>query len=154
MGERGPKPKPTALLEKRGSWRGKLNKQEPIPADELPIKPVDLCEDAAILWDVLEPMLWGMGVLKQPDGLALQQLVSTWAEWRKYDEYLQSNPDTFEVLGPTGDVREIKLHPYVKLRMKCSDQLDRMFANFGLTPSSRSRIVVDKKETKTVDKVT
>ena len=97
---------------------------------------------------VVETMLANMGVLKQPDGLALQQLVSIWAEWHKYDQYLQNNPDTLEVLDNNGMIREIKLHPYVKQRSKCSDQLDKHLANFGLTPSSRSRISLDPKDKK------
>lgn len=148
MGARGPKPTPTAILQKRGSWLAKVNRNEPLPPDDLPIKPDDMNEDSEQLWTMLEPMLANMGVLKQPDGLALQQLVSIWAEWHKYDQYLQNNPDTLEVLDNNGMIREIKLHPYVKQRSKCSDQLDKHLANFGLTPSSRSRISLDPKDKK------
>jgi hypothetical protein len=39
MGKRGPPPTPTPILQLRGSWRGKLNRDEPQPEPVAPEKP-------------------------------------------------------------------------------------------------------------------
>lgn len=143
MGSRGPKPLPTAILAKRNSWRQNENKCEPVPGRNLPPIPPGLTGIAKQVWEIYEPILYNMGVLTEVDGVAFEQLCKIYQQWKKYDDYLRRRGELQKVRDSKGRIREYKLHPYVKLRRDAQAQLDRCLANFGMTPSARSRISVD-----------
>ena len=54
MGKRGPSATPTATLEKRGSWRGRVRKNEPQPGLGEPLRPSGMSEQACTEWDRLD----------------------------------------------------------------------------------------------------
>lgn len=150
MAKPGPPPTPTSMLEKRGSWRGGRNGDEPNPKKMLPPMP-RLTGVAKQVWLLYEPILFNLGVLTQVDGLALEQLCKVYADWVKYDRYLKKKGnDIIEIRGKAkegqkqGPLISCRLHPYVKLKIKAQEQLNRLLANFGMTPADRSRIKIDK----------
>ena len=143
MGARGPKPLPTAQLVKRNSWRKNENKSEPIPGRNMPPVPPGLTGIAKQVWAVYEPILWNMGVLTEVDGLAFEQLCKIYQQWKTYDDYLRKQGELIKIIDKNRKIKEYKLHPYVRLRRDAQTQLDRAMANFGMTPSARSRINID-----------
>lgn len=143
MGQRGPKPLPTAVLAKRGSWRQNENRCEPIPGRNMPPIPPNLTGIAKQLWELYEPMLWNMGVLTEIDGLAFEQLCKIYQQWKKYDDYLRRRGELIRIKDKKGRIKDYKIHPYVRLRRDAQAQLDKCLANFGLSPSARSRINLD-----------
>lgn len=138
MGKRGPKRKPTAMLERIGNPNvARQRAGEPDRIPELPPKP-ELSKVAAEAWERYEPMLSATGVLSKTDGLALEVLVETYAEWHRAKEAVKDEGPYY--LTPTG---QRKPHPAVRQRAEARRDLCRMLREFGLTPASRAEIRAD-----------
>ena len=150
MGKRGPKPTPTAILNARGSRL--ISPDEPQPADGLPIKPTWLRNRVAInQWKKLVKELDYMKVLTRIDGNALARYCDTWAKWQIISEILELEEDEKGIVIIPKDYT-VNLNCYIKL----SATLGKLEADFGLTPSARTRISVkpepkDKDESKSAE---
>jgi len=142
MGARGPRPTPTAILQARGSWRGELNKEEPVPLPGIPICPAWLNADAKQAWDVLIPQLTSMRILSLIDTNALARYCQLWSRWIKAEQFLQKYGDTYPLKGEDGTVKCIMPFPQVAIAQKLSLALTKLEQEFGMTPSARSRIQV------------
>lgn len=154
MGRRGPKPTPSEQLKARGSWRGHVNDAEPrYPAADgggddtgagAPPCPDWLDERAKAYWAELAPMLLNARVLKRPDVHALARYCQLLSRWRRCEEFIQKNGDTYPV-RKDGEVVGVREFPQVRRASDLAAQLVRLEAEFGLTPSSRSRVIADEK---------
>lgn len=142
MGARGPRPTPTSILELRGSRRAKLNRGEPQPAPGLPDPPVWLDAEGLAVWNEITPMLDEMGVLTRIDGLALARYCSLWADWIRARQFVSRHGTTYPIKDGNGKVKCFGQFPEVALLHKLSLALSRMEAEFGLTPSARTRLNV------------
>ena len=142
MGQRGPPPTPTDVLRLRGSWRGEVNKDEPKPRKGRPKCPSWLSPYAKTAWKQLVPRLETMGVLCEIDGHALAVLCQTWARWRKAEEFIEEHGESYPVKDGQGRIKYLKKFPQVSTAESCARTLNRFMAEFGLTPSSRSRIAI------------
>ena len=140
MGKRGTKPTPTNVLKLRGSWRGEINKNEPHPEIGTPEMPDDLEGISKECWEKVVPILQEMNVLTVADGLALQLLCETFAHWRRAEELLVRHGDVYPILDNNGNVKYLQQSPYVSIARNNAKALKDMLCEFGLTPSSRSRI--------------
>ena len=118
--------------------------------------PPGLTEIAQEVWATYEPILYNLGVLTELDGLAFEQMCTVYADWVKYKDEILKVGELVEVRNAAGDVMDIKIHPYAKLKVKAQEQLNRLLANFGMTPADRSRIVIagSNKNKSKVEKVT
>jgi len=141
MGKRGPKPTPTATLKLRGSWRGELNKSEPEPEKGIPECPPEVKGVAKECWEQVAPMLDNMGVLTVADNMALSLLCETYAHWRRSQDLLNKYGDVYPIRDDHGNVKYLQQTPYVAIARNFGKALKDMLTEFGLTPSSRSRIV-------------
>jgi P27 family predicted phage terminase small subunit len=138
MGRRGPAPTPTANLKARGSWRGKANPNEPQPAQGAPDRPSGLADVAGDIWDALVGTV-APGVLTRDNGQTLARYCHGLSRWWKLAEWLDGNDDTYETEDKLGNVRHVR-HPNVITYEKLSRDLTRLEQEFGLTPSSRTRV--------------
>jgi len=157
MGSRGPAPAPTALLEKRGSWRAKLNKAEPQPTEGIPDKPIHLDDIASIIWDKFVDYVYGMGIASKPDELVVTRYAEAYSQWYKCVNFLRGKTVlTYPVKNEEGQIVGSKPFPEVAMADKLHDTLLRIEKEYGLTPSSRSRIttgkIIDVPQPKTKDK--
>jgi phage terminase small subunit len=118
MGSRGPAPTPTAILEARGSWRAGTREAEPDPPDAESSAPCGLEGEALALWNDLVSQLTDAKMLKTTDLMMLKVLCQTYADWKAAET--------------------------VTARHACAPVLARLAREFGLTPSSRTGIVVEK----------
>ncbi|MCC7387309.1 MAG: phage terminase small subunit P27 family [Phycisphaerales bacterium] len=143
MGRRGPRPTPSAVLKKRGSWRAGANGDEPRPERGAPRCPVWLDPEAKKLWRSVVPMLDRAGVLTMVDGQTLARYCQTWARWRKADAFLQKNGETYTLRDEAGKVKMLLPFPQVSIAGGLAQQLTRLEQELGLTPSARTRIRVD-----------
>jgi P27 family predicted phage terminase small subunit len=150
MGKRGPKPTPTAMLKLRGSWRGDVNKDEPMPDIGVPECPKEIEGIAKDCWDELAPMLVGMNVLTVADGKAFELLCVTFSNWKRSEAMLQKHGDVYPIRDANNNVKYLQQSPYVAMARNFGKAFKEMLCEFGLTPSSRSRIVTggDKQATK------
>jgi P27 family predicted phage terminase small subunit len=143
MGKRGPKPTPTAVLRARNSWRGSVNRGEPEFDATPPRCPGWLDAEAKKYWAALAPWLGVADVLRRTDANALARYCTLLARWRKCEEFIQKHGDTYTVKNNKGEVVGVKEFPQVRRASDLAAQLVRLEAEFGLTPSARSRIAVD-----------
>lgn len=132
---RGPKPTPTALKIVRGNpGKRALPKDEPKPeagADA----PDWLSPDAAAHWPLIARQLEDAQVLTVMDAPALALYCEAFARWKKANDHVLQHGQVIK--SPTG---VLKQSPYVLIANKAHDQMAKLLVEFGMTPSSRSRV--------------
>lgn len=131
------KPKPTHLKILQGNpGKRALNKNEPIPENELGDPPSHMTEGAKDVWRyILEESPAGM--IKSTDAIEMTVLCTA------FDIYLQA-ADHLRREGMTV-VNAVGLQvpsPWISVMGKQTDTITKITSNMGLSPSSRSRINV------------
>ncbi len=153
MGKRGPKPTPTAILKLRGSTLvTKRRKEREVkgPAGA-PDRPDWLDDEAKSAWDDVAPLLEAMGVLTRIDGNALARYCRLWSRWRKAEAFIQEKGEMYPLRGDDGQVKYFQQWPQVAIANKLAQQLTRLEAEFGMTPSARARPQVAPARTQSSD---
>jgi P27 family predicted phage terminase small subunit len=136
-GRQGRKPLPTQLKVVRGNpGRRPLNDREPQVAPSLPKPPKELSASAKRLWKRVGEQLLTAGIVTELDGLALSALVQSYARWLEAQTMLAATG--LLIRGADG---QPALNPLLRLSKDAQAEYTRMLSEFGLTPSSRSRIV-------------
>lgn len=143
MGLRGPRPTPTEVLRLRGSPRADRNPGEPQPERQPPPKPAWLGDEASEVWDEMVPKLMGLRVLTAIDGNALARYCEHFVQWKKAAAFVRQHGVSYPIRDGNGKVKALGQFPEVALMHKASATLARLEAEFGLTPSSRTRISVE-----------
>lgn len=142
MGRRGPAPKPTRLrlIEGNPSKRP-LNRNEPKPRPVPPPCPRWLNQEAKREWRRIVPELDVLGLLTVVDRAALAGYCQAYARWRQAEEAIEK----YGMIGKTesGYVQQL---PHVSIAQKSLQILKGFAQEFGLTPSSRSRMSVAEPE--------
>lgn len=138
MGVRGRRPKPTELKRLAGNpGKRKLNDAEmQAPDADTSAKHAQLGRDGQAMWDILAPMLADLGVLKATDLPALEMTCLHYGLARKAWRAL----DKAGLTTRTAD--SIKAHPAAGIFLGNSRAFKSYLTEFGLTPSSRSRMPV------------
>lgn len=146
MGRRGPAPTPTHILQMRGSTLVSQRRlaDEPKPPPGLPRCPAWLDADAKAAWKQLAPMLAAMGCLTKIDTNALARYCRLWARWRKAEAFIDKHGEVYPLKDDEGKTRCVQQWPQVAIANKLAQQLSRLEAEFGMTPSARSRIQIEK----------
>jgi len=140
MGKRGPRPTPTPLLRLRGTARKDRTRHEPAGPAGVPDCPEWLDEQAKNAWSQLVPQLTQMRVLSRIDGNALARYCTFWGRWKAAEEFLAKNGSVYTLKDEQGKVRCVQQFPQVAIAHKLGALLTRLEGEFGMTPSSRSRI--------------
>jgi P27 family predicted phage terminase small subunit len=136
---RGRKPKPTRLKILYGNpGRRPLNHNEPTPGVATPRCPAHLCDEAKAEWKRISRELHALGLLARIDRAALAAYCQAWARWVKAEGLLKH---TGEVLK-SQETGAFYQNPYLSVANRALEQMHRFLTEFGMTPSSRSRIHV------------
>ena len=139
---RGRKPLPTAVHEMQGTYKKNPQRRrgsEPQPPPGAPECPGHLDDVAQEEWAMMCQILSDMGVLSKADRAALELYCQSYSDWRKACE----NVEKFgQVLVDTdGDqAQPAKRNPYDLIKERCGAACLRLLVEFGLTPSSRTRV--------------
>jgi P27 family predicted phage terminase small subunit len=134
----GRKPTPTALRLIQGNpGKRPINKAEPKPKLAIPTCPPHLDAEARKEWRRISKPLYELGLLSVLDGDALAVYCASWSRWVAANEQLRDHGLT--VPGRNGLP---KASPYVAIANQAFRQMMSMAVEFGMTPSSRSRIRV------------
>ena len=135
MGSRGPKPAPTRLKLLSGVRADRINPAEPEPDPGLPDPPAVLGKVARAEWARMAPQLHAMGILSRVDGQALAIYCTHYERWAEAEAQVRK----FGLLVPTAG-GSVKASPYLAIAAAAMRDMMRILAEFGCTPSSRSRV--------------
>ena len=135
-GKQGRKPKPTQLKVLEGNpGKRRLRKDEPQPKAKLPGPPAQLSAEAKREWWRLGKQLATLGLLTNIDRAALALYCQAWARWLEAEKALK----TYGVMvkSPNGFPMQ---SPYLAVANKAMEQIRAMLTEFGMSPSSRTRV--------------
>jgi P27 family predicted phage terminase small subunit len=136
---RGRKPKPTIIRALEGNpGKRRLNEREPTPPSGLPDCPSHLDDEARAEWFRTAKVLSDMGLLTRADRTALAAYCTVYSRWvqaeaqvRKFGAIVKSPEKGFPMKSP-----------YLSVADQALEAMRKFMVEFGLTPSSRSRIRV------------
>lgn len=132
---RGRKPTPTALKVLAGNpGKRALSKNEPQPTAGAEM-PEHLSPRAREVWEALEPEFSRLGLLNQLSGFALAGFCDSYARWLEATEEIRKTGEI--VKAPSGYPIQ---NPWRAIANKAYDQWSKMAAEFGMTPSSITRV--------------
>lgn len=139
MVQRGRKPKPTAIKALEGNpGKRKLNQNEPKPEKRAPRCPSWLEPEAKKEWRRMVKKMEHLGILTEVDMAAFAGYCQAYARWREAEEFISKHGSI--VKTPSGYWQQV---PQVSIAQSYLKIMTRFCEQFGLTPSSRSRIVVE-----------
>jgi P27 family predicted phage terminase small subunit len=133
---RGRKPLPSNVVRLRGNpGKRRLNDAEPAPAPVVPACPSCLGDEATKEWKRVAKELGDLGLLTRLDRGMLAAYCQAHALWVEAVASIERYGTM--VKSPNGFAMQ---SPYVAVANKQVDIMVRIAAEFGMTPSSRSRI--------------
>jgi len=136
---RGRKPTPTKLKLLHGNpGRRPLNAREPKPKAGLPPCPSSLKGTARAAWRQIAKMLRDAGIGTALDRHAMILLVDAWVTWDTATTTLRQSG--LLVKSPSGFPMQ---SPLLAIANRAHEQIVRLLAEFGMTPSARTRVHVE-----------
>ena len=146
----GTKPKPTHLKLIEGN-RGKrpLNRKEARIAPALPDPPPHLSADALEEWNRVAGWLHRIGLLSEVDRAALAAYAQAYGRWVQAERAIAKMAEKDQLTGglmiKTSNGNAVQ-NPLVGTANKAAADMMRYAAEFGMTPSARSRIAAQPPE--------
>ncbi|MFC0281791.1 phage terminase small subunit P27 family [Falsigemmobacter intermedius] len=136
----GRKPKPTHLKIVAGEKRpSRINKDEPVANQGLAVAPAWLSSRAAEIFDQISATLHGMGIASPDDTHALALCASRLEEVEILTVMVEDAGRTY-----TSEGGLVKARPEVAMRNEAMRHAQSLLAEFGLTPSARSKVSAGK----------
>lgn len=144
----GRKPKPTALKIITGNpGQRPLPKNEPVVIDEsMPLPPAHLSELAIEEWGRVSQSLYDCSILTVIDRAALGAYCQAYARWAEAEIELAVDGELV-VKNPTSGA--VAQNPLVGIAAKAATDMVKFAAEFGMTPSARSRVEVKVRDNET-----
>lgn len=144
MGIRGPAPKPTRmkLLEGNPGKRA-LPKNEAQPEQRMPTCPAHLNAEAKREWKRMGRELHRLGLLTVVDRAAFAAYCMQWARWVEAEQHLQRDEVKLVYQSANGMWRQ---NPWISVANDAMRGMHTFLSEFGMTPSARTRIQVEKQE--------
>lgn len=142
----GRKPAPTLMKILKGEPnKDRINLNEPKISASIPQMPTHLNTYGKKEWQRIAPILAGMGILSEIDMAALAGYCQAYGRWVE----AELNLDKLRGEGKDGMIVKspkdyLMINPYLSIANKALDYMHKFLIEFGMTPSSRSRIVIDK----------
>ncbi len=142
----GRKPLPQSYHERTGTY--KINPErrpegkEPNAPRGKPKRPPKLSGEYLKEWNRLTKLLDQMGVLCKTDQNGIEILACAIVDYRAAREKVAEYGQCL-----VGDDGSIKKNPYQQVLRDSATQVTKLLAEFGLTPSSRTRVRIMDKET-------
>lgn len=142
MSKPGTKPKPTKLKMLEGNpGKRQVNMNEPNPKPLVPTCPDWVSDVAKKEWKRVVPELERLGLLTCVDGAALEGYCQSYARWVEAEQFMMKHGTIFKT--PNGYIQQV---PQVAIAQKYLNMVKAFCAEFGLTPSSRSRLTIENKK--------
>lgn len=146
----GTRKKPTSLELLQGCpGKRPINDKEPKPDPDMPVMPSYVTGIGKEQWEVIAPQLHEMGVLTSLDGSALAMYCCEFSKWRQAIEQIEK----YGLVIKTKDGK-IQKSPFVKISEDSLNNMIKIMREYGMTPSSRAGLKVEKKpEVSEMDKL-
>jgi P27 family predicted phage terminase small subunit len=128
---KGRKPKPSGMSSRRP------RRSADARTARLPVCPPHLQGEARKEWRRLGKKLVACGLLTEIDGTALALYCQAWARWTEAEANLLRYGTVIK--APSGYPMA---SPYLSIANTAMTQMTRLLVEFGMTPSSRSRVAV------------
>ncbi|HIF9075729.1 TPA: phage terminase small subunit P27 family [Photobacterium damselae] len=144
----GPAPKPTVLKLIQGNpGKRPINKNEPQPPKTKGKvrAPRRFNRESKKWFNDIVKRAESMGVMTDVDDIGVEMLVDAYAEYLALCEIIENAGFVYVTKGTKGQ-KSIKANPAVVMRADAWKRISSMLQQFGLTPSSRSKINTDKPE--------
>jgi len=153
MAKRGPKPKPSKILQIRGSWRGDIKKHENAPPNKAPTMPFWLSKEAKIVWRKTVRILKTQGTLTEMDEPFILAYCQAYIDYMEVLEYIEdmgvkSGKGTKGVLLTTTTNGNIIQNPIIGIKNKAWEKLSKAAEKLGIPPSGRTNIQQPEVKTK------
>lgn len=127
--------------------RRPINESEPRPKPALPAPPDHLNADAKLEWERVAGELFELGLLSNIDRGALAAMCQAYGRWIQAERALLkmagNDPLTGGLMVKTKNGNAIQ-NPVVGIANKAAADYVKFAAEFGMTPSARSRIEADR----------
>ncbi len=153
----GRKPTPSNLKLFRGTDRKDREKKEPKPQLEIPNVPPHLSDEAKVEWGRVSQDLYTLGLLSKIDRAALAAYCEAWSDWKMATEkvavqgmVIKTGEKVVERLDERGEIIVERTggnfieNPYYSIKKRAAELMHKFLTEFGMTPSSRTRIDVGK----------
>jgi len=132
---KGRKPKPTKLKVLQGTFRpDRHTGAEADPSIVLPPAPDTLDDVAREKWDELSRELYACGLLTTLDVDALESYCILYSRWAKAEADIAKNGLIYKT--PSGAYQQT---PFVGISNRALDLMNKIRADFGMTPVARTR---------------
>ena len=135
MPPRGPKPLPAAIHQLRGTFRADRHSEPPAPTSGLPPCPAHLSLTTKREWKRVLSELGPIGLATKLDRSALAAYRQVYARWVETEEQIKTHGVL--VKGSKGYP---VVSPYLQVANKAIQQMRMLLAEFGMTPSARTRV--------------
>ena len=139
----GPAPQPTKLRKLKGNTAHKAYPaNEPDPKEASGYCPRHLSDIARKEWRRVTPELRALGLFTIVDRAALEAYCECYATWRQAKELLRTEGLTFKT-----DKGYLTQRPEVSIANNALKLMKGYLIEFGMTPSSRTRVTAAPKKT-------
>jgi P27 family predicted phage terminase small subunit len=136
----GPKPIPTSLKKLNGNpGKRPFNEHEPQPAVLAPEPPDFLTESALEEWNRLIPELLDLGLVSVLSRATIAAYCQSYGRWKEAEAHLAE--ESYVLIGEKGGSYQ---NPWLAIANKAIEQMQKISAEFGMTPSSQSRVTTTK----------
>ena len=134
----GRKSLPTNLKVIQGTDRKhRINKDEPKPKSDNLVMPKGMSVKAVECWGEVSKNLKQAGILTNLDNHALMLYCEAYARWVDANDNLKL--EGVVIIAKSGFPVQ---SPYLAIANKAFDQMTKLLTEFGMTPSSRSKVQV------------
>jgi P27 family predicted phage terminase small subunit len=136
---RGRKPKPTETKKLAGNpGKRKINEQEPKPDVVIPAAPDHLDGPALEEWYRITEELKKLRMITAIDRAVLITYCQAWGDYIKACDEVEKEGEV--LFSDKGNAYQ---NPWTGIKTSAMDRMLRISAEFGMTPSSRSRLKVE-----------
>lgn len=136
---------PTQVKLLRGTaQRCRMNPDEPAPDPSIPDAPTHLSPEAREEWDRVAGELYDLGVLSAVDRAALAAYCQAYGRWVAAERELRREDGSMNLISVTSNGNVIQ-NPLVGIANKSLELMHKYLTEFGMSPSSRTRVGAKKK---------
>ncbi|MCU7917086.1 MAG: phage terminase small subunit P27 family [Candidatus Thiodiazotropha sp. (ex Epidulcina cf. delphinae)] len=141
MGQRGPKPLPSNVHRMRGNPSKKARSEltdAVQPEVAIPMAPDHLLPEAKKEWRRISKELKLIGLVTKIDRAALAAYCQAWGRWVEAERKLKELGDYGLVETTPSGYKQMGV--WLQISNRALDQMKSFMAEFGMSPSSRSRV--------------